>query len=91
MTLETLSRVSAHSRSASGDDAGFAGDVHTGFYLGTDLHAPAALLYFGLAPFTQWVYGTGQILAALAFGCWIPVLTFGQYRRDARDRTEPAS
>ena len=107
---------------------------HTEFYLGTDLHAPAALLYFGLAPFAQWIYGTGQIIAderrlglvsiwlglvhplawlgwllyrtgasepmawfavpemvaALAFGCWILVLALGQYRRDARDRTEPA-
>lgn len=107
---------------------------HTEFYLEADLHAPAALLYFGLAPFAQWVYGTGQILAderrlglisiwlgivhplawlgwllsrvgasepmawfavpemvaALAFGCWILVLALGQYPRDTRDRTEPA-
>lgn len=100
---------------------------HTDFYLGTDLHAPAALLYFGLAPFAQWIYGTGQILAdernvglvsiwlglvhplawlgwllyrpiasdpaawfavpemvaALAFGCWVFVLAVDRYRREA--------
>lgn len=36
---------------------------HTDFYLETGLHGPAALLYFGTAPFAQWVYGTGLVLA----------------------------
>lgn len=36
---------------------------HTEFYLATSLHGPAALLFFGLAPVAQWVYGTGLVLA----------------------------
>lgn len=36
---------------------------HTAFYLSQDLHFPAALTFFGLAPFAQWLYGTGQVLA----------------------------
>ena len=36
---------------------------HTEFYLETDLHGLAAVLYFGLAPVAQWLYGTGQVLA----------------------------
>lgn len=33
------------------------------FPLGTDLHGPAALAYFGLATVTLWVHGTGTVLA----------------------------
>ncbi|QFU83194.1 DUF998 domain-containing protein [Natronorubrum aibiense] len=36
---------------------------HTAFYLETSLHGPAALLFFGLAPVAQWLYGTGLVLA----------------------------
>ncbi|ELY43833.1 DUF998 domain-containing protein [Natronorubrum sulfidifaciens] len=36
---------------------------HTEFYLATSLHGPAALLFFGLAPFAQWLYGSGLVLA----------------------------
>ncbi|MXV64037.1 DUF998 domain-containing protein [Natronorubrum sp. JWXQ-INN-674] len=36
---------------------------HTAVYLETSLHGPAALLYFGIAPFAQWVYGSGLVLA----------------------------
>ncbi|MFA9425059.1 DUF998 domain-containing protein [Natronorubrum sp. A-ect3] len=35
---------------------------HTEFYLTTSLHGPAAVLFFGLAPFAQWLYGTGLVL-----------------------------
>lgn len=34
---------------------------HTAFYLETELHAPAALSFFGLAPFAQWLYGSGLV------------------------------
>lgn len=33
------------------------------FHLPRDLHSPAALLFFVGGPFTQWLYGTGQVLA----------------------------
>lgn len=36
---------------------------HTGFYLDRDLHGTAALTYFVLAPFAQWLYGTGAVRA----------------------------
>ncbi|QSW98351.1 DUF998 domain-containing protein [Haloterrigena alkaliphila] len=36
---------------------------HDAYYLGTELHAPVALLYFGLAPLAQWLYGSGLVLA----------------------------
>ena len=36
---------------------------HDAFYLGTELHTPVALLFFGLAPVAQWVYGSGLVLA----------------------------
>ncbi|WP_121742386.1 DUF998 domain-containing protein [Natronorubrum halophilum] len=36
---------------------------HTEFYLDTYLHGVAAVLYFGAAPFAQWVYGSGLVLA----------------------------
>ncbi|WP_265111166.1 DUF998 domain-containing protein [Halosolutus halophilus] len=36
---------------------------HTTVYLETELHFAAALTFFGVAPFAQWVYGTGQVLA----------------------------
>lgn len=39
---------------------------HDAFYLGTELHFPAALAYFGLAPVAQWVYGSGLVLAGEA-------------------------
>ncbi|MCU4926696.1 DUF998 domain-containing protein [Halobacteria archaeon AArc-dxtr1] len=35
---------------------------HTDVYLGTDLHGPAALLYFALGPVAQWMYGSGLVL-----------------------------
>ena len=36
---------------------------HTAFYLERDLHGPAAMTYFVLAPFAQWLYGTGAVRA----------------------------
>ena len=36
---------------------------HDAYYLGTELHSPVALLFFGLAPFAQWCYGSGLVLA----------------------------
>ncbi len=36
---------------------------HTAVYLDTDLHAPAALLLFGMAPVTNVLYGAGSYLA----------------------------
>ncbi|WP_331232873.1 DUF998 domain-containing protein [Natronorarus salvus] len=36
---------------------------HTAVYLDTDLHAPAALLLFGMAPVTTALYGAGSYLA----------------------------
>ncbi|WP_049941618.1 DUF998 domain-containing protein [Haloterrigena turkmenica] len=36
---------------------------HDAFYLDTEFHTPVALLFFGLAPFAQWVYGSGLVLA----------------------------
>lgn len=35
---------------------------HTEYYLERNLHFAAALTFFGVAPFAQWVYGTGQVL-----------------------------
>lgn len=35
---------------------------HDAFYLDTELHVPVALLFFGLAPFAQWIYGSGLVL-----------------------------
>ncbi|QRV15966.1 DUF998 domain-containing protein [Haloterrigena salifodinae] len=36
---------------------------HDAFYLDTEFHTPVALLFFGIAPFAQWVYGSGLVLA----------------------------
>ena len=36
---------------------------HTAFYLERELHGPAALTYFAVAPVAQWCYGTGAIRA----------------------------
>lgn len=36
---------------------------HDAYYLGTEVHAPVALLHFGLAPLAQWVYGSGLVVA----------------------------
>ena len=35
---------------------------HDAFYLDAELHGPAALLHFGLAPIAQWLYGSGLVL-----------------------------
>ncbi|WP_207590337.1 DUF998 domain-containing protein [Halomontanus rarus] len=36
---------------------------HTAWYLETELHGPAALLFFGLAPVSNWVLGAGAVRA----------------------------
>ncbi|MCU4740406.1 DUF998 domain-containing protein [Natronoglomus mannanivorans] len=36
---------------------------HTAWYLETELHAPAALAFFGLAPVSNWILGAGAVYA----------------------------
>lgn len=36
---------------------------HTDYYLSRSLHGPAALAFFGLAPWAHWLVGTGAVLA----------------------------
>lgn len=47
---------------------------HTTYYLGTELHGPAALITFGLAPLAALLYGAGVTRAGKR---WLAVLSIG--------------